>query len=884
LADNKALTVLTSVFTIYALTGDDCKRIFTDKPADPVFDAIVILCFAIFSAELMIFSIGKSDYLWGFYFWLDLISTVTLVLDLSAVAEFLMSLGGNGDDGASDLRGGRTARIGARAGRVVRVLRLVRILKLYKVAVEARRVATKAKRRSFRSSAHGETWQGQEEDDDWDDVSNADQDEDTGSRMESQVGRRLSEVTTRRTICLILAMMLFLPPMSAEIADQTATSPEFGADFVFQAFQDSLVAPAARSSYERALLKYMYYHNWFARADPERFCGVPEACPAAYYGHAFWVGIQGHSASVVDRIASDARLSEVVVASLEGMYRSDGIFNLGTMPAEAKRILQSPWDVNCDWEEHVRRGISLLAEEIPGVVDHRVRCASELRATEALKFTPRLITDEQYDDWHMVFYFDIRPFVRLEATFGLLEILAILAILLVSSILFTQDANRLVVQPVEKMLVRVQEIRDNPICAMGMALEEFKKEQRELARKRMRQRDLKSLFQEACRSTAEPMETVILEKSIIKLGSLLALGFGEAGASIISQNMKGDGTSHVNVMVPGTCVDCIIGVARIGAFTKFIEVLQSKIMTFVNQIAEIVHGVATEFHGAPNQNNGDTFLVIWRLERHFRRDDAVRMTELSVLAFCKILGAVQRSPTVAGYRAHPGLRYRLGADARVHLSFGLHAGWAIEGAVGTEFKINASYLSPNVSIASSMEDSSRLYGVPLVASKQIIKLCTPKMIKKFRLIDHVFVKGSKNSIELYCMDLDYRGVPMDTDNSLWFTWNVKNRFRARQFLDDQKGEKLKADFNVVEEFEKDPNIVLMRRRYTAKFHHLFGAGYQNYAQGEWQVARRMLSVTKTLLGGVEDGPSVELLRFMEGNQFRSPKDWDGIRHLALSVG
>lgn len=34
------------------------------------------------------------------------------------------------------------------------------------------------------------------------------------------------------------------------------------------------------------------------------------------------------------------------------------------------------------------------------------------------------------------------------------------------------------------------------------------------------------------------METVMLEKTIIKLGGLLALGFGEAGAEVIGQNMK----------------------------------------------------------------------------------------------------------------------------------------------------------------------------------------------------------------------------------------------------------------------------------------------------------------------------------------------------------
>ena len=33
-------------------------------------------------------------------------------------------------------------------------------------------------------------------------------------------------------------------------------------------------------------------------------------------------------------------------------------------------------------------------------------------------------------------------------------------------------------------------------------------------------------------------ETTILEKTIIKIGALLALGFGEAGSEIIAQNMS----------------------------------------------------------------------------------------------------------------------------------------------------------------------------------------------------------------------------------------------------------------------------------------------------------------------------------------------------------
>merc|ERR1719215_1155610 len=99
------------------------------------------------------------------------------------------------------------------------------------------------------------------------------------------------------------------------------------------------------------------------------------------------------------------------------------------------------------------------------------------------------------------------------------------------------------------------------------------------------------------------------------------------------------------------------------------------------------------------------------------------MAGCSVVAFAKILGGLHRSPLLARYRGHPGLQYRLGSNCRVNLSFGLHAGWAIEGAVGSEFKIDASYLSPNVSIATSVERATQTYGVSLIVSEAVVALC-----------------------------------------------------------------------------------------------------------------------------------------------------------------
>lgn len=37
-------------------------------------------------------------------------------------------------------------------------------------------------------------------------------------------------------------------------------------------------------------------------------------------------------------------------------------------------------------------------------------------------------------------------------------------------------------------------------------------------------------------------------------------------------------------------------------------------MLFVNEIAEIVHGIADHYSGAPNKNIGDAFLLVWKFQ------------------------------------------------------------------------------------------------------------------------------------------------------------------------------------------------------------------------------------------------------------------------------
>merc|ERR1719382_2383785 len=125
------------------------------------------------------------------------------------------------EESASTVGGTDTAKIGARMTRIIRVMRLVRILKLYKAIYEANQAK---KRRAARGSDPGE------DDDDWDDV-------DVNVKMgqlnrESRVGKKLSELTTRRVICLVLTMMLLHKVVRIDTSQQFPTSAHYGADVV----------------------------------------------------------------------------------------------------------------------------------------------------------------------------------------------------------------------------------------------------------------------------------------------------------------------------------------------------------------------------------------------------------------------------------------------------------------------------------------------------------------------------------------------------------------------------------------------------------------------------------------------------------------------------
>lgn len=225
-------------------------------------------------------------------------------------------------------------------------------------------------------------------------------------------------------------------------------------------------------------------------------------------------------------------------------------------------------------EETVRINFS-IDEFIRGIRSQAIRTIS----TDA--------TTLDDDVYYVSASFNLKPYMEQQAKVGICLIVFVLVMFAMLSIQITGDAQRLVLAPIENMMAIVNMVAEDP-------LKDF---------------DFKSM------PTNGDYETHVVQSAIEKITALLRIGFGVAGAEIISSNiaLDGGGSARLNPMIPGKRVYALFGFCNILSFDRCTEQLEDEIMTFVNSVARIVHDQVTRWGGTCNKNLGDSFLMVWRI-------------------------------------------------------------------------------------------------------------------------------------------------------------------------------------------------------------------------------------------------------------------------------
>jgi len=473
----------------------------------------------------------------------------------------------------------------------------------------------------------------------------------------------------------------------------------------------------------------------------------------------------------------------------------------------------------------------------------------------------------------------------------------IIFLLLGGIVIFSNEVQVLVIAPVEKMVNLVQKISANPLGV-----------------------EYKMLSSE---DMSQGMETAILLQTINKIGSLMRIGFGDAGASVIAKNLAGGG-SKLNLISGGDMIHSIFGFCDVRQFTDTTECLQEEVMLFVNRIAHILHGIVVQCSGAANKNIGDAFLLTWKLDDSLDPGEVSAIADQALLAFCKTMCELGKrqdficnfsvSATARLYKRFPGYKVRIGS--------GLHVGWAVEGAIGSNSKIDVSYLSPHVNKTEFLESSTKAYGVSLLMSEQFYKLLSPAVNKYVRQVDRVRTSEKEEPFGLYTYDmdlnLDFNDLPVNkmVKNAASI---LKNKMMIRRsstnepMNDVNKSESLvssqensinrfpnagdielanKKQNNIINPKNEVPEIVIkpynarmceddneliqLRHLVNDSFRALWRDGIAAYIRGDWPKARDIFHETLKRTNG-EDGPSKNLIEVIDHHGGIAPQDWQGYR-------
>lgn len=481
---------------------------------------------------------------------------------------------------------------------------------------------------------------------------------------------------------------------------------------------------------------------------------------------------------------------------------------------------------------------------------------------------------------------DKKGVANLNAILNILRTLFISAVLMGGAYLFKSSTHSLVIGPIERMIAKIIRVIERPQAIKEEAFiqQEEKSYKGEMSRidacltGLTSENNLNELL--GVGKKKKKLETMYLEEAITKIGVLLGVGLGEAGSMLINNYLNKD-SNILNIAHETSAIFCFCDIRN---FTDSTEILQEEAMIFVNSIAEIVHTTADMTLGAANKNVGDAFLIVWRMtSQDYTIIDAkktkmdVVWTNLGDLAFFAVLkmhAEIGRSFSMRKFVENQMMIEKFGQNFKIKLGFGLHFGWAIEGALGSNFKVDVTYLSPHVNIAVKLEGDTKRYGVPILLSGEFYDLLSLSNRLLCRQIDMVYIDDGE-SLRYYTPKISDEGnkysqvspIQSHMQQTLQRV-NTKKLIKASIFEGGLVGEHL---------FENDRDIaMLVERAENEGAFKSFSIAWDFYKGGHWQIAKS--SFEKVLAHQPNDGPTLFLMDFMRKHDFKKPFWWKGIRN------
>jgi hypothetical protein len=99
--DSMWVIIIMTTFTLFALFANDIQAAWCPATVDFPFDVIQCILLCLFTIEIILNCVAKDGYIWSFFFWLDIIATLSLIQDINFIFQPMLNAGSTSQTGSA---------------------------------------------------------------------------------------------------------------------------------------------------------------------------------------------------------------------------------------------------------------------------------------------------------------------------------------------------------------------------------------------------------------------------------------------------------------------------------------------------------------------------------------------------------------------------------------------------------------------------------------------------------------------------------------------------------------------------------------------------------------------------------------------------------------
>ena len=865
--DSAPVLIFMSILTVYALFAADIQAAWCRVNIDYGFNVLQCILIGIFFLEWILNIVSKIDYTWSFFFWLDLVATISLLQDLDWVINPIMGYGSarqrsfkSSVQAAKAMSKVSSASRATRVLRVIRIVRLIRMVKLYKSVITAREIQERVKKQ---------------------------QDLDAKNRIEKNIE---SNDTTLSKKDYIIGRGSINPSINIDNKDSGSVSENLvnvneenknGVNINDKKINDikndnktndkndgnnnnndnndnkkdniangkNVPTETERNNVketENNLLLPKENKNTNNNEqdnknekNKNKFETLKEKEDIATTTNDNNSSIDDMDEEDLEKVVKESRISKIISDSLTQKViililillivfpiLSDDFFANTSITYELiAQIISASYDLFESQNKILQSDIlyGLFDKNYPAlnISYNGTLLYNDSRYWNRTDyFRYKEVTTVFSADGQVNIVYSLLKETQLTGLLNIFQTIFVCIMLSGAAILFENDAKKLVLSPLEIMIEIVDNVAKDPINAKNIdelqtgvkAILDEEEGEKEKAKKKkhgnLGNNATVAVDDKNNNDEEENYEVSVIKAAIIKISALLAISFGEAGGEIIKKNLTTQKKDNLLEIDP------------------------------TNPMVAIT-------------------------------------ADSACLACLRVIMKINKSFNILNYSHNEEILKRI-SNFKLNMGFGIHIGYGIEGAVGSTYKIDASYLSPNVNIAARLETATRQFGLSLLISGPLYNLFSDELKRICRYIDCVYVKGSVQPLDLYTIDVNLNLKPQEKKDIII----MNNKEKRKRYA--EKKENFQREIEVYKSvtrlvFQKSNYLELINTKRTSEFYYNWDEGINAYKKGDFTTAGDRFKRCLKLFP--DDGPAKTLLKYFENRNYKAPEGWIGVREL-----